>query len=100
MYYTIDVKYFSWNGRKNEQLKSQRGVSFEEVVFHIQQGSVLAILKHPSEAKYRGQQIFVVEMNNYAYLVPFVETEREIFLKTVIPSRKAAKKYLRGGFDD
>jgi len=42
------------------------------------------------------QKMFIVEINNYAYLVPFVENEKEIFLKTIIPSRKATKEYLKG----
>lgn len=96
MYYTHSMKLFSWDEQKNQLLRSQRGVSFEEVALHIQQGQVIAILKHPNEARYHGQHIFVVRINDYAYLVPFVETENEVFLKTIIPSRKATKKYLRG----
>lgn len=90
------MKPFAWDERKNEWLKSQRGVRFEDAVFYISRGAVLDILDHPNVEKYRKQRIFVVAMNDYAYLVPFVETEREIFLKTIIPSRKAAKKYLGG----
>jgi hypothetical protein len=56
----------------------------------------LDIIEHPNQEKYKGQRIFIVNINNYACLVPFVESEREIFLKTIIPSRKATKKYLRG----
>ena len=90
------MKPFTWDERKNEWLKSQRGVGFEDVVFCISRGAVLDVLDHPNEKKYRGQRIFFVAINDYAYLVPFVETDREIFLKTVIPSRKATKKYLGG----
>lgn len=88
------MKYFSWNTDKNVQLQSERNISFEEVVFHIEKGSLLDILDHPNQDKYLGQRIFVVNINDYAYLVPFVETEKEVFLKTIIPSRKATKKYL------
>ena len=90
------MKYYTWDNEKNRRLKVERNVSFEEVVFCIERGQLLDIVEHPNPVKYQGQQIFIVRMNDYAYLVPFVETEREIFLKTIIPSRKATRKYLRG----
>ncbi|MEW6401377.1 MAG: toxin [Chloroflexota bacterium] len=90
------MKYFAWNEEKNELLKEERQISFEDVVFYISQGFLLDVLEHPNHEKYQGQKIFVVEIDEYAYLVPFVEDEREIFLKTIIPSRKATKKYLKG----
>ena len=90
------MKYFSWNEEKNELLKEERQISFEDAVFYISQGFLLDVLEHPNQEKYQGQKIFVVEIDDYAYLVPFVEDEREIFLKTIIPSRKATKKYLKG----
>ncbi|NTW49326.1 MAG: BrnT family toxin [Chlorobiales bacterium] len=91
------MKYFSWNTEKNEQLKAERGVSFEDVIFYIERGQLLDIVEHPNHEKYAGQRIFIININAYAYLVPFVEDEHEIFLKTIIPSRKATKKYLQGG---
>jgi uncharacterized DUF497 family protein len=91
------VKYFSWDVEKNEKLMVDRGISFEEIVFHIEQGDLLDILEHPNQERYGGQRIFVVNVGGYAYLVPFLETEDEVVLKTVIPSRKATKKYLPGG---
>ena len=94
------MKYFSWDGEKNEILSRVRGVSFEEVVFHIGLGHLLDILEHPNQQRYPGQRIFVVEMGGYAYLVPFVESETEVFLKTVIPSRKATDTYIRQREDD
>jgi uncharacterized DUF497 family protein len=93
------MKYFSWNSEKNRLLRAERGVSFEEVVFYIERGQLLDIVEHPNQERYGGQRIFVVNIRDYAYLVPFVETEREIFLKTVVPSRKATKQYLRGDRD-
>jgi uncharacterized DUF497 family protein len=93
------MKYFSWNSEKNRLLGAERGVSFEEVVFYIERGQLLDIVEHPNQERYGGQRIFVVNIRDYAYLVPFVETEREIFLKTVVPSRKATKQYLRGDRD-
>lgn len=90
------MKYFSWNPEKNELLKAERQISFDDVVFYIEQGYLLDVLEHPNQEKYRGQKIFVVQMDNYVYLVPFVENDHEVFLKTIIPSRKATKQYLKG----
>lgn len=90
------MKYFIWDNEKNLLLKAERNISFEEIVFHIEKGHILDIVEHPNQEKYKGQKIFVINIENYAYLVPFVESEQEIFLKTIIPSRKATKKYLRG----
>ena len=88
------MKLFRWNLEKDEYLKETRGIGFEEVVFWIESGGVLSIEKNPSKG-YGDQKIMVVEIRNYAYVVPFVETEDEVFLKTIFPSRKATKKYLR-----
>jgi uncharacterized DUF497 family protein len=90
------MKFFSWSEEKNQLLKDERQISFEDVVFHISQGFLLDILEHPNQDKYKGQRIFVVEIDAYAYLVPFVEDEHQIFLKTIIPSRKTTRKYLKG----
>lgn len=90
------MKYFSWNEEKNEQLKRERNVSFEEIVFHIERGDLLDIVEHLNQKRYQGQRLFIVNIDNYGYLVPFIESEEEVFLKTIIPSRKATKKYLRG----
>jgi uncharacterized DUF497 family protein len=89
------VKYFSWSGEKNESLKEGRGVSFEEVVLHIERGDLLDVLEHSNQERYPGQRILVVNIGGYAYLIPFVESETELFLKTIIPSRKATDEYLR-----
>ncbi len=94
MCYYPPVKRFNWNSEKNEQLRTDRGISFEEILFHIENGDVLDILQHPNQEKYGGQRIFVIDVNEYVHLVPFVEDETEVFLKTIIPSRKATKKYL------
>jgi len=88
------MKYYTWNNDKNEKLKKERGISFEDVIYYIENEKLCAILKHKNQVRYPGQKIYAVEINNYVYLVPFVETEKEIFLKTIIPSRKATKKYL------
>jgi uncharacterized DUF497 family protein len=96
--YDLSMKYFSWNEEKNEQLKRERNVSFEEVVFHIERGDLLDIVEHPNQERYQGQRLFIVNIDNYGYLVPFIESEEEVFLKTIIPSRKATKRYLKGKY--
>ena len=72
-----------------------RGVSFEAVVFHIERGDLLDVVEHPNQEKYRGQRVFIINIENYAFLVPFIESGEEVLLKTIIPSRKATKKYLK-----
>ncbi len=89
------MKYFDWNDRKNELLKKNRNISFEIIVSQIEMGNLLDIIEHPNKEKYKGQKIFIVEYDSYAYLIPFVEDDKKIFLKTIIPSRKATKKYLK-----
>jgi hypothetical protein len=90
------MKTFSWNDEKNTLLKIQRQVSFEEIVLYIEMGFLMDVLEHPNQEKYKGQKVFVVQVDDYVYLVPFVETESEIFMKTIVPSRKATRKYLKG----
>ena len=100
------MKSFDWNDEKNEQLKNDRGVSFEEIVFHISQGDLLDIIQHPNQKKYPGQRIFIVpgqrifivNVENYACIVPFAEDKKSIFLKTIIPSRKMTRIYLGGSY--
>ena len=89
------MRYFTWSTEKNEQLKNERDVSFEQIVMQIEEGYLHDILENPNQKKYANQKIFVVELNNYIYLVPFVEQEEYVFLKTIIPSRKATKKYIK-----
>ena len=88
------MKPINWNSTKNQQLISERGISFEDVVFYLQQGALLDDIEHPNNDKYPNQRVFVINIDDYAYLVPYVEDRKEIFLKTVIPSRKATKQYL------
>jgi uncharacterized DUF497 family protein len=90
------VKIFNWNAEKNRQLMEERGRSFEEVIFFIENGGLLDDICHPNADDYAHQKLFVVAIDEYAYLVPYVESAQEIFLKTVIPSRKFTKMYLRG----
>jgi hypothetical protein len=82
-------------GRREErEARAERGIGFEDVVFHIERGDLLDILEHPNLDRYAGQRIFVVRREDYVYLVPFVEDDHTVFLKTIIPSRKATKQYL------
>lgn len=86
------MKPIAWSPEKNETLKAERGISFEDVVFHIQAGDIIETYDHPNQSRYPGQQIHEIEVEDYVYLVPFVESDEEVFLKTIIPSRKATKK--------
>ncbi len=88
------MKPFDWNIEKNDWLREVRGVTFEEIVFHIQAGDLLDVVAHDKPGRYPGQHIFVVNVEGYACLVPFVESEDAIYLKRVIPSRKMTKRYL------
>jgi uncharacterized DUF497 family protein len=88
------VDHYKWDAKKNEQLRADRGVSFDQVVMHIERGEILDIYEHPNRAQYPNQQVLVVEIEGYAYLVPFVESAAGRFLKTIIPSRKATRRYL------
>lgn len=87
-------KTYQWNPEKNIQLQQERGISFEIVSQIILQGRALDTIDHPNQEKYPFQKMFVLEIDNYIYLVPFVESSNIIFLKTIIPSRKMKKKYL------
>ena len=88
------MKVYSWNPNKNEFLQKERAISFEEIVLNIQLGNEVAIYDHPNTKKYPNQKISVVLIEDYAYLVPYVEDNDQIFLKTIIPSRKATKQYI------
>lgn len=87
--------YYKWNSEKNKQLKLQRGIGFEQIVLHIEKGDILEIVNHPNNDKYPHQQIIIVNISEYAYLVPFIQEEKGMFLKTIIPSRKVTNHYLR-----
>lgn len=90
------MKLFEWDDNKNESLISSRNISFEEIVFYIANDFVLDVVPHPNPVKYPNQRMFIINVDNYAYLVPFIEKNEIIYLKTIIPSRKATKKYLKG----
>ena len=94
------MKPFRWGEEKNESLKSVRGVAFEKVVVAVEAGGLLDILEHPNKLKYPKQKVLVVSFDSYVYLVPFIEETDHYFLKTIIPSRKATRDYLKQGEPD
>ena len=85
---------YEWDPAKNEELVRQRGIGFEEILVALQEGKLLDTIPHPNQKRYPGQRIYVIQIDIYAHLVPFVEDEEKIFLKTVFPSRKATRYYL------
>jgi len=89
------MNIFRWDNEKNELLKTTRGVCFEQVVLLMEKGEILDTIENPNQEKYSGQKIAVLMIDTYVYLVPYVENNEEIFLKTIIPSRKATNKYVR-----
>jgi len=89
------MKVFRWDNEKNELLKKDRGVCFEQVVILMEREEVLETVEHPNQKRYPGQKIATIVIDDYAYLVPYVQESDEIFLKTIIPSRKATNKYVR-----
>lgn len=97
--YSSAMKKINWNAEKNQVLMSERGISFEDVLFAMQFGGLLDDLVHPNRDKYPNQRMMVVCIDDYAWLVPYIETDYEIFLKTVIPSRKATNQYLRKQYE-
>jgi len=88
------MKRIEWNNDKNIFLKKERNVSFEDVVVKIEAEDLMDILSHPNSKKYPNQKIFIISFDDYVYLVPFVEDDDKIFIKTIIPSRKYTKIYL------
>ncbi|MFC3853211.1 hypothetical protein ACFOW2_12020 [Salinispirillum marinum] len=90
------MRIYNWNSDKNQELIVGRGVSFEEVIFHIERGGLLDDITHPNAVEYPNQRIFVNSIKGYVHLVPYVESDDEVFLKTIIPSRKFTKLYLGG----
>ena len=84
------MKYLNWDPEKSKLLKETRGISFEEISILIESDQILGIEVNPGRLN---QKIYIIEIDNYAVIVPFVETEDEIFLKTAFPSRKYTKQY-------
>ena len=93
---------FDWNEEKNTQLKEERGISFEEIIIAINDNKIIEILQNPKNEKYPHQKMYLINYNNYIYVVPFVKNDEkdEIFPKTIFPSRFYTNKYLNGGKTD
>ena len=87
------MKQITWDSDKNSKLIQERGVSFEDVLFCLKSGDLLDDIVHPNKDRYLNQRIFIITIERYVYLVPYVEDKSSIFLKTIIPSRKATKQY-------
>ena len=94
------MKSINWNTEKSVALKASRGICFEDVVFYIERGDILDDYLHPNQQAYPGQRIMVIGVANYAYIVPYIENEEELFLKTIIPSRKATQRYFGEKHED
>ena len=84
---------YDWDSNKNEWLKRERNISFEQIIFHLSRGDVWKLADHPDQENYPGQKIYFVIVEDYIYLVPHVIEKDSVFLKTIIPSRKATKAY-------
>jgi uncharacterized DUF497 family protein len=84
------MKYLNWNLEKNEILKAKRGISFEQIAFLIESGHILGIEEN---SRRPNQEIYILEIEGYAIIVPWVEEGNEIFLKTAFPSRKYTRRY-------
>ena len=91
------MKPFQWDPVKNEQLMQERGLSFEQVTVAVESGHLLQIVPHQNPSKYPRQKILLVAIDEYAYLVPYVEEDDYFFLKTIIPSRKATRDFIARG---
>ena len=85
---------FDWDNEKNMCLERTRGIGFEDVVFHIQNGNMLDVIRHPNKDRYPNQNIIILDVEGYVYLIPYVKEKGTLFLKTIIPSRKATREYL------
>lgn len=92
--------HYEWDDSKNKQLQTSRGVCFEDVFIAISEKRLLDVLPHHNPEKYPNQKLFIVQIRDYVYYVPFVEDEETIFLKNIIPSRKYHKKYFKGDNHD
>ena len=90
------TKPFRWDRDKNEQLVQERGISFEQITVAVESGDLLQVVQHPNTAKYPRQKIMIVGIDGYAYLIPFIEETDYLFLKTIIPSRKATRDFISG----
>lgn len=89
------MKRHDWSEEKNQPLQQERDITIEDVLFQIESGSLIGIIPHPNQEDYSHQKVYIVNIDDYIYLVPFVEDDEKVYMKTIIPSRKATKKYLK-----
>ena len=89
------MNIFLWDNEKNDILKKTRGVCFEQIVLRMEKGDILDLIAHPNQERYQGQKIALIGIDDYVYLVPYVQHGEELFLKTIIPGRNATNKYVR-----
>ncbi len=87
-------KIFDWGNEKNVLLKKTRGISFEQITSAVKEGRLITVIDNPNKRRYSNQKVLLVEIDDYVYLVPCIETENKVFLKTIFPSRKFTKIYL------
>lgn len=86
---------YEFSADKNQLLIKERGISFEDIIAALDNDQLLDTIEHHNPTKYQNQEIYIVEIGGYVYLVPFVRKDKQtIFLKTIFPSRKLTKKYL------
>lgn len=88
------MKVFDWDEKENEWLKNERQISFEQAILCIEEGRLLDIIEHPNQNRYKGQRCYIVEIDRYAFVIPYIETDDSIFLKTIFPSRKYTSVYM------
>jgi len=84
------MKYLNWDSKRNERLKREREISFEQIAYLIESGQIIGIEENPGHSN---QKMYILAIENYAFIVPYVENDNEIFLKTAFPSRKYTKRY-------
>jgi hypothetical protein len=89
------MEFITWSPAKNEWLKKERKICFEDIVLRINTGNILAVVEHPNQQKYPNQKQMIINVDGYAFVVPFVLEDKGIFLKTIIPSRKFTKQYMK-----
>ncbi len=94
------MKPFTWDQDKNKELKQARNITFERIVELIEAGNALTVIRHPNQTRYKGQFLMVLQIDDYIWLVPYLSTKTERFLKTAFPSRKATRKFMRGKEDE
>jgi uncharacterized DUF497 family protein len=86
---------FDWDPEKNEWLKKERNISFEELAMLLSAGTLWKTTEHPNQDKYPNQRVFLLPVDGYIYFVPYVIDGDTIFLKTAFPHRNATRDYLK-----